>query len=174
MNITEKEEQVSQIKELIGNASAMFLVDYAKVNVADINSLRKEFLKEGIKYKVFKNTLFKKALSEFEGYEKFNDLLVGMTGVAFVNGENASASAKIIKKYYDATSKFAMKGCYVESQFFSGDQLDLVATLPTKPEVVAGILGSLSSPASGIVGAISAVMRDLVGVLEAIEKKQAA
>ncbi|MGE5362506.1 MAG: 50S ribosomal protein L10 [Bacteroidota bacterium] len=174
MNITEKEEQVSQIRTLIQSAHAIFVVDYAKVNVADINALRKEFLKEGIKYKVFKNTLFKKAVSEFDGYEKLNDLMVGMSGIAFVESDNASAPAKIIKKYFDATQKFSLKGCYIEKQFFPGSQLDMLSTLPTKPDIIAGIIGSLASPASGIVGAIGAVMRDIVGVLDAIEKKQAA
>ncbi|MGE5399804.1 MAG: 50S ribosomal protein L10 [Ignavibacteriales bacterium] len=173
MDIKEKEEKVSQIKELIDDASAIYLVDYSKVNVADINNIRKEFRKEGVKYKVFKNTLFKKALSEANKYEKFNDLLVGMTGAAFVK-DNATAPAKIIKKYYDASNKLALKGCYIETQFFEGDKLDALSTLPSKPEIIAGIIGSLDSPASGIVGAINAVMRDLVGVLDAIEKKQAA
>ena len=173
MNKTEKEEMISQIKDLINTSNAIYLIDYSRVNVGDINNLRKEFRKEGIKYKVFKNTLFKKALIEIQGYDKFNDLLVGMTGFAFVE-ETSTIPAKIIKKHFDTTQKFSLKGCYLETQFFDGSQLDVLSTLPTKAEMVAGIIGSINSPASGIVGVLNAVVRDLVSVVDEISKKKAA
>jgi large subunit ribosomal protein L10 len=62
----------------------------------------------------------------------------------------------------------------VENRVYDGSQLDELAKLPTKNEIIAGILGSIQAPASGIVGAINAVMRDLVSVIDAIEKKKAA
>ena len=109
MKKTEKVEIVDKIKELISNSYGMFLVNYSGVNVADINKLRSGFIKEGVTYKVFKNTLFKKALEQVGGYDKFNDQLVGMIGVAFA-GENFVAPAKIIKKYFDETGKLSFKG----------------------------------------------------------------
>jgi len=173
MDKTEKDEIISQIKDLVNTSTAIYLIDYSKVNVEDINNLRNEFRKEGVKYKVFKNTFFKKALLEIEGYDKLNDLLVGMTGFAFVQN-NATAPAKIIKKYFDTTQKFSLKGCYIEDQFFDGKQLDALSTLPTKAEIVAGIIGSISAPASGIVGSLNAVIRELVSVIDEIAKKKAA
>jgi large subunit ribosomal protein L10 len=173
MDKTEKDEVISQIKDLVNSSNAIYLIDYSKVNVEDINNLRNEFRKEGIKYKVFKNTFFKKALVEIEGYDKLNDLLVGMTGFAFAQ-ENATTPAKIIKKYFDSTQKFSLKGCYIENQFFDGKQLDALSTLPTKVEIVAGIIGSINAPASGIVGALNAVIRELVSVIDEIAKKKAA
>ena len=71
MKRLEKEEQIEQIKELIGNSSAMFLVDYRGVNVADINKLRAQFRKEGVTYKVFKNTLFKMLRFQIERIKVF-------------------------------------------------------------------------------------------------------
>jgi large subunit ribosomal protein L10 len=173
MDKSEKNEMISQIKELINNSSAIYVVDYNGVNVEDINQLRKEFRKEGVTYKVFKNTLFKKALIDVKGYEKLSDLLVGMSGFAFTN-DNTTVPAKVIKKYFDNSGKFVLKGCYIETQFFDGNQLDALSILPTKPEIIAGIMGSLNSPVSGIIGTINAVMRDIVGVLDAIGKKKAA
>lgn len=174
MNKTEKEELVSQIKEYVDNSTAIYFVDYAGVNVADINALRKEFRKEKVSYKVFKNTLFKKAVEEDGGYKNLDDMLTGMTGFAFVK-DNISAPAKIIKKFGDTSNgKFALKGCYIEKQFYSGNKINELASLPTKNDVIAGILSSINAPASGIVGAINAVMRDLVYVIDAIEKKKAA
>jgi large subunit ribosomal protein L10 len=173
MKREEKGEMIEQIKELVKNSSAMFLVDYRGVNVADINKLRSNFRKDGVTYKVFKNTLFKKALEQTGGYEKFNAQLIGMIGIAF-SGENFVAPAKIIKKYSDESKKFSFKGCYIDSTYYGAEQLDVIASMPTKEEIMAGIVGSIAAPASGIVGAINAVIRDLVSVIDEVGKKKAA
>ncbi len=173
MNKTEKAEIIEQIKELVNKSSGLFLVDYRGVTVEDINKLRSSFRKEGVTYKVFKNTLFKKALDQIQGYEKFNEQLVGMIGVAFA-GDNFVAPAKIIKKYFDDTQKLSFKGCYIESAYYGADQLNTIASMPTKEEIIAGIIGSVASPATGIVGAINAVIRDLVSVIDEVAKKKAA
>jgi large subunit ribosomal protein L10 len=96
-----------------------------------------------------------------------------MTGYAFASS-NPVAPAKIIKKYFDDKQKLALKACYIEDQFYTGDQLNVLASLPSKKEIVAGILGSLNAPITGVVGVINAVMRDLVSVIDEISKKQAA
>lgn len=173
MKKEEKVESIKEIKELLENASGVFLVDYKGVNVADINKLRATFKKEGLTYKVFKNTLFKKSLDQLGRYEQFNEQLVGMIGTVFA-GENYVAPAKIIKKYFDEKGKFVFKGCYLENNFYGASQLDIIASMPSKEETIASIIGSINSPASGIVGAINAVMRDLVSVIDEVGKKKAA
>lgn len=173
MNKNEKSEIVSDVKEMIEKSTAVYVTDFKGINVADISALRNDFRKEGVNYKVIKNTLFIRAIKETGKYTKLEDYLVGMAGYAFTS-DNPVAPAKIIKKYFDEKQKLALKACYIEDQFFSGSQLDELAKLPTKGEIIAGILGSISSPASGIVGAINAVMRDLVSVIDEISKKQAA
>ena len=173
MKKEEKGEMIEQIKELIKKSPSMFLVDYRGVNVADINKIRSDFRKEGVTYKVFKNTLFKKALEQSGGFEKFNPQLIGMIGVAFT-GENFVAAAKVIKKYFDEKQKLSFKGCYIDSTYYGADQLNTIASMPTKDEIMAGIVGSIAAPASGIVGAINAVIRDLVSVIEEVGKTKAA
>lgn len=173
MNKTEKNEIISEIKTLINQSDGIFLIDYSGVNVEDINQLRRSFLKENITYKVFKNTLLNRAFKEAGGYEEFSPLLVGMTGVAFTRG-NYVAPAKIIKKYSKDAKKFTLKGCYLETQFYGADKLDVLASMPTKEELISSIIGSIASPASGIVGSINAVIRDLVSVIDEVGKKKAA
>ena len=173
MNKNEKAELIAEAKELIQNASAVYLTDYSKINVLDISEIRNQFRKDGVKYRVFKNTLFKRALVESGKFEKLADHLEGMTGFAFAS-TNPVAPAKIIKKYNDTSQKFPLKACYIETQYYDGSKLKELAELPTKEEVIAGILGSLNSPASGIVGSIAAVIRDLVSVIDEVSKKKAA
>ncbi len=173
MNKNEKSEIIAEAKELIQNSSAVFLTDYSSINVSDITELRNQFRKDGVTYKVFKNTLFKRALTESGKFEKLAEHLEGMTGFAFAS-TNPVAPAKIIKKFNDTSQKFALKACYIETQYFDGSKLNQLASLPTKEELIAGIIGSLNSPASGIVGSISAVIRDLVSVIDEVSKKKAA
>lgn len=173
MNKNEKAEIIAEAKELIQNSSAVFLTDYSNISVADITELRNQFRKDGVKYKVFKNTLFKRALAESGKFEKLAEHLEGMTGFAFAS-TNPVAPAKIIKKFNDTSQKFALKACYIETQYYDGSKLNQLASLPSKDELIAGIIGSLNSPASGIVGSISAVIRDLVSVIDEVSKKKAA
>ena len=173
MNKNEKAELIAEAKELIQNASAVYLTDYSKINVSDISEIRNQFRKDGVTYRVFKNTLFKRALDESGKFEKLADHLEGMTGFAFAS-TNPVAPAKIIKKYNDTSQKFPLKACYIETQYYDGSKLKELAELPTKEEVIAGILGSLNSPASGIVGSIAAVLRELVSVIDEVSKKKAA
>ena len=173
MNRNEKSEIISEIKELLESSSAIYLTDYSGINVEDISNIRNQFRNEGVRYKVFKNTLVKRALDEAGKYEKIADHLIGMTGFAFAS-TNPLAPAKIINKYFGDKEKLALKACYVEGDYFEGSQLKTLATLPTKNELIASILGSISAPVSGIVGSINAVMRDLVSVVDQISQRQAA
>jgi large subunit ribosomal protein L10 len=173
MDRNEKSEIISEIKELLESSSAVYLTDYHGINVEDISALRNQFRNEGVSYKVYKNTLVKRALQESGKYDKIADHLTGMIGFAFTTS-NPLAPAKIINKYYGDKEKLSLRACYVEGEYFDGSQLKVLATLPTKNELIASIMGSLNSPVSGIVGAINAVMRDLVSVVDQISKKQAA
>lgn len=174
MNKNQKSDMVAELKDIIDNSSAVYLTDYTGISVAQINNIRNDFRKENVRYKVFKNTLFKRALDESGKYDKLANHLVGMTGFVFASADNPVAPAKIIKKYFDTTQKLSLKACYIETNYFDGSQLAELAALPTKNEIIAGILGSLQAPASGIVGAINAVMRDLVSVVDQISQRKAA
>lgn len=173
MNRNEKDEIVSEVKEMIDSASAVYLTDYAGISVEDITDIRNKFRKEGVKYRVIKNTLFKRALKETGKFEKLNEHLIGMTGYVFA-GSNPIAPAKIIQKYFDEKQKLPLKACYVDGEFYAGSELKTLASLPSKEEIISGIMGSLNSPASGIVGVLNAVMRDLVSVIYEVSKKKAA
>lgn len=173
MNRTEKSNVVSEVTEIMEKSTAIFLTDYSGINVEDISDLRNQFRNEGVNYKVFKNTLFKRALEESGKYEKLADHLVGMTSFAFAD-ENPVAPAKIIKKYFDKNKKLSLKACYIEGEYYDGSNLNTLALLPSKNDLVASIIGSINAPASGIVGAINAVMRDLVSVIDEVSKTKAA
>jgi large subunit ribosomal protein L10 len=173
MNRSEKEAIVSEVAEKVSRATAMYFADFTGLTVGEASELRREFRKAGIEYTVVKNTLAKKALERVTGYDRVYDKLVGPTGIAF-SYDDAVAPAKIIKKFNEKSGKLKLKAAVLEKQVFDGTQLDELSKLPSRAELMAGVLGSIQAPISGIVGVLGAVARDLVNVIDAIEKKKAA
>jgi large subunit ribosomal protein L10 len=123
-----------------------------------------------------KNTLIKKALGQSDNkfsaqQDKIAEHLKGPTGVIFAY-EDPVSPAKIIKKFFDKSEKPKLKLALVESQVYDSKKLNELASLPTKPEIISSIIGSLHAPISGIVGSLSAVIRDLASIIEEVAKKQ--
>jgi large subunit ribosomal protein L10 len=173
MNRSDKEAIVAEVAERASRAAAMYFADFTGLTVEEETELRREFRKAGIEYRVVKNTLAKKALERVSGYDRVYDKLVGPTGIAF-SYDDVIAPARIIKKFNEKSGKFTLKAAVLEKQIFDGSQLDQLSKLPTRKDLMAGVVGSLHAPISGIVGAIGAVTRDLVYVIDAIEKKKQA
>jgi large subunit ribosomal protein L10 len=170
---SQKEKIIEDLKEKISRAQGMYFADFTGITVEEVNNLRNEFYKEGIDYHVVKNTLALKALESVTGYDKVYDKLVGPTAIAF-GYDDPVLPAKIIKKFSDKTKKLTVKACVIEKQVFEGSELSTIASMPSRPEIISAILGSIQAPMTGIVGALNAVVRDLVYVIDAIEKKKAA
>jgi large subunit ribosomal protein L10 len=173
MKRSEKEQIIADVKGKIERAKGMYFADFTGITVEEVNELRREFRKANIDYQVVKNTLVRKALESVTGYDKVIDKLVMPTAIAF-GYDDPIAPARIIKKFSQKNEKLKVKVCVVENQVFEGSQLDHLAKLPSRGEIIAGVLGSIQAPISGVVGVIAAVMRDLVSVIDAIEKKKAA
>jgi len=170
MKRNEKEQVAAEVADLISGSSSLFFTDFAGMTVAESNELRREFQKNGVKYQVVKNTLIKKAMQKFSSDDSTYRYLVGQTAIAF-GVEDPVSPAKVLKKFFEKNQKPATKAFVIEKQVFEGSRLAEFAAMPSKPELISAIMGSLQSPASGIAGAISAVMRDLVSVIDAVGKK---
>ncbi len=139
--------------------------------------MRDEFYNAKVDYRVIKNTLIKKALEQcsntkFTGQiDKLVENLKGATGVVFAY-EDPVSPAKIIKKFFEKLEKPKLKVALVESIAYDKSKLNELASLPTKPEIISSIIGSLHAPISGIVNVIDAVMRDMASVIEEVSKKK--
>ncbi len=177
MNKKQKEQTVQEIKEKLDKASSLYFTDFSGLTVAETNELRDEFYNAKLEYKVLKNTLIKKALEsakdgKFSGQaENLIKNLKGPTGVIFAFDDPVSP-AKIIKKFYEKIERPKLKIALIESIAYDSSKLNELASLPSKPEIISSIIGSLHSPISGIVNAINAVIRDLASVIEEVAKKK--
>ncbi len=171
ITLERKQQIVEELTERLQSAKGIYFVDFAKISVEEIGKIRREFSEQNVEFKVAKNTLILRALANLEGYSLPDRKLFGQTAMVLAY-DDATAPAKIIKKIYEKEQKLALKAAFVEGQYFDGADLKVVASLPSRAELVAGILGSLNSPISGIVGSINAVMRDVASLIEEVAKKQ--
>lgn len=169
---TEKESAVADIKATFARVSSAVFVDYAGMTVEEISNLRAKFRERGVEYKVFKNTLVKKALAG----EKFVDALAkkalkGMTGVA-LSFEEPSAAARVVKDFVRENEKLKIKGGLLEGTVLDASQVEnQLATLPNKDEARALLLATLNAPAQTFVRLLNAPPQQLVLVLEAKRAK---
>ena len=175
MTKQDKEQEVLELQEKLDKASSIYFTDFTGLTVEETNEFRNDLYNAKIDYKVFKNTLIKKALdggkNEFSKQgEILTNHLKGPTGVIFAYDDPVSP-AKIIKKFFDKSQKPKLKVAIVENVSYESSKLNTLASFPTKPEIIASIVGSLHAPISGIVNLINAVLRDLASVIEEAAKK---
>ena len=173
IRIDKKKEIVAELVDFLKPAEGIFFVDFSKLPVKEMSEIRKEFNEINAKMRIAKNTLILRAIAQIEGVEVPAELMVGQTAI-IIAGNDVTAPAKTIKKVFDKTGLLGLKAAVIEGQLYDGKQLNLVASLPSRADLMAGILGSLQSPVSGIVGSINAVMRDLASIIEEVAKKKAA
>ncbi len=170
-NFEAKKQVVEEIKEKIQNSKSVVFVKSLGLTVAEDTELRKEFLSKQVEYKVLKNTLIRRAFNDL-GVTDFDDELNGPTSVAF--GHDETSAAKIVieaAKKYD--TKLSVKCAYVEGNKVDVKGVKALASMPSKEELVAKMLGSLQAPISNFVGVLSAIPRGLVIALNAVAEKKA-
>ena len=162
---------VEEIKQKIQGAKSVVFVKFQGLTVAQDTELRREFRKNNVEYKVLKNTLVRRAFNEL-GVTDFDEDLNGPTSVAFGADETGAAKviAEAVKKY---EKKVEIKSAYVDGGKVDVAGVNALASMPSKEELIAKMLGSLQAPISNFVGVLSAMPRSLVIALNAIAEKKA-
>ena len=150
-----KVEKVAEIKEKLQNASSFVLVDYKGLTVAEDTTLRSEYRKSGVTYRVYKNRLMKIALNEL-GYTQFDDALNGPTAIA-LGSDDIAAPAKIAMDKAKAFKKMTIKCGFVDGKYLDEEGCKVLATLPSREGLISQILGLLQAPMAGLARAVSAI-----------------
>ena len=173
MKKEEKKEIITEVAETVRKANGIFFTNFSGLTVGQATELRREFFKAGVQYRVVKNTLIREALKELSGYDTVFAKLVGPTGVAFAF-DDPVAPAKIIQKFTEKHNKLSLKVCVLDHQVFEGTKLAELAKLPSRKEIMAGVLGSVQAPLAGVPTVINALLRDIASIVDEIGKKKAA
>ena len=172
MPTAKKEATIDALREKIASAKNLFFTNYQGLTVEEISKLRNELRKDGSTYGVVKNTLFRRAASE-ELAAQLDAILAGPTGVVFA-GEDPVAPAKAIKTFSDGTKAVTVKAAYIDGKLVDAKQVQALAALPPKQELLAKLVGSLKSPLYGLVYVLSGNQSGLVRVLNAIREQKSA
>ncbi|MBO4472588.1 MAG: 50S ribosomal protein L10 [Clostridia bacterium] len=167
--LEEKKQLVEELKEKIGAAQSIVIVDYKGLTVFEDTELRKTLREANVEYRVLKNRLMQKALNEL-GYTEFDEALNGPTAVAFAMTDPA-APAKILLESADKTKKVSIKCGMVDGAYITPDGVKELATLPPKEVLIAKLLGTMSAPISGLARVLNETIAGLARVLNQIAEK---
>lgn len=167
-----KSEKVAQIKEKVEKAQVAIVTEYQGMSVEEITKLRRALQKEEGDYMVTKNTLAKLAVKD-TNYELLTDLLTGPIAIAFGYGDQVMP-AKALAKFIKETEKGKIVGAVLDGKLLSADEAKALASLPSKQEIYAKMLGCINSPASGIANSINAVMSQLTRTMAAVRDQKSA
>lgn len=164
---------INKIAETLKEYSGFYLVETAGLNAEKTSALRRACAKSDIKLMVVKNTLLHKALEATEGdFQELYPVLKGSTSVMFTNVGNAPA--KLLKDFVKKDDVLpCLKAAYVEETVYVGaDQLDALASIKSKNELIADVVALLHSPAKNVVSALTSGGTKLHGILETLSKKE--
>jgi large subunit ribosomal protein L10 len=164
MNRTDKEQLVTDLKEKIGSATALYYTDFTGLNVKRMTELRRRLRKANVEYVVIKNTLALRAVNE-SGL--VGERLKGPTGL--VVAKDPVAAAKVITDFAKENDKKpAVKGGMFEGKAIDTAQVTKLATMPSREQMLAELGAGLQSPMAAFVGALNGVLYMFAGALDAL------
>ena len=169
----EKVAVVAEVTEKLSNAEAVLLTEYRGMTVAQLASLRRALRPIGAEYKVYKNTLVRRAADE-AGFADLNDQLVGPTAITFVTGDVAAA-AKALRDFGRTNPLLVIKGGALGTKLVSDADVQALADLPSRDVLLAQLAGAFQAPMAKMAGLLQALPRNFAYGLKAlIDQKQAA
>ncbi len=159
-NIEAKKQIVEEIKGKIQNSKSIVLADYNKLTVLEVTALRNKFKEVNCEYKVYKNTLVRKAFNEL-GITDFDNDLNGTTATVFCADETSGAAvfARETKANPALVEKIVPKCAYVEQKYLDKAGVKALAAIPSKETLIAKMLGCFQSSLSKFVGVLDAIAK---------------
>lgn len=155
MRKEDKGGMVELIASTIKEYNHFYITDTTGLNAARTSDLRRACFKADVKLLVVKNTMLEKALESMDqDFSPLYGALKGTSALMFSNTGNAPA--KLIKTFRDKGTIPALKGAYVEEGFYGADQLDVLAAIKSKNELIADVVALLQSPMRNIISALVA------------------
>ena len=167
-----KAQYIDDLAKELSESGIIYLADTSGLTVEAINQLRRKCFQSNVQLKVVKNTLLSKAMDRVEGknFGKLNEVLSGPTSIMY--SEVGNLPAKLIQDFRKKNAKPILKGAYIDEAVFIGDdQLENLATLKSKEEVLGEIIGLLQSPAKNVISALKGQGGKIAGILKTLEER---
>ena len=143
-----KQPIVDEISAAIKDAQSVVVVDYRGLTVAEDTQLRKNLREAGVSYKVYKNTLVKRAV-EGTDFEPISEVLEGPSAFA-VSTEDATAPARVLAEFAKKAPNLEIKAGVVEGTYYDAEGMKAIAAVPSREVLLSKLLGSLQSPITNL------------------------
>jgi large subunit ribosomal protein L10 len=168
MKRTEKEQLVSELTDKIKGASAVYYTDFTGLNVKRMTELRRRLRRADVEYVVIKNTLALRAVNE-SGFA--GSRLRGPTGI--VVGKDAVAAAKVLSDFArENENKPEVKGGLLDGRAIQAAQVQQLASLPSREQLLAELGAGLMSPMAAFAGAMNGLLYMFAGALDALKTQR--
>ena len=169
-----REEKSNVIKNLtaeLAENTNVYMTDISGLNANETSNLRRACFKANIKLSVVKNTLLSKAMeSSDKDFGSLNEVLVGNTALMY--SEVGNSPAKLIKQFRKKSERPLLKGASIEdSVYFGDDQVEFLANIKSKEELIGEVITILQSPAKNVISALQSSGSILSGVLKTLSEK---
>jgi len=170
MNRDEKAQAISELETAMGKATNAFLIDFKGITVPQVTELRKQVRETNSKYLVVKNTLALIAVKD-SPLKQLESAFSGPTAVAF-NATDAVALAKALTKFAKDVPTVQFKGALLNGQAVPASQIQAIAALPSREELIAKLLYLMQHPIRGLATVLQANIRKFAVVLDQIAKQK--
>lgn len=170
MNRDEKAQAISEFSEGIGKATNAFLISFKGITVPQVTELRKQVRDTGSEYVVIKNTLALIAVKD-SPLTQLKDHFTGETAVAY-NTTDAVALAKVLTKFAKDVPTVQFKGAMLGGQVVAAAEIQNIANLPSREELIARLLYLMQHPIRGLAVVLNGTIRNLAIVLDQIAKQK--
>lgn len=169
--LEKKKQKVEQLVQKMKNAKSIVFADYRGLTVEQDTELRVALRNAGVDYSVVKNSLTRFALKE-NGIESATENVKGPISMAISN-DDVVAPAKVLNEFAEKYKELELKFGILEGKLIDAKEVEQIAKLPSKEELVARVLSGLNSPLYGFVSVLNANLRGLVVALNAVAEKKA-
>ena len=174
ITIDRKKEIISQLKDEIDSSKSIFLADFKRLKVEEINEFREMCRDEGVIYRVVKNTYLKRAFGESD-VVGLDDVLVGPSAIAMAMDDPVAPARVIkefIKKYKNKKDDFYLKIGYMDNSTFDKNKIMQLADLPSREVLLGMLAGTLKAPIGKLAAVLQANISKVVYVLSAVKDKK--
>lgn len=160
-----------EVRERFNESEAVLFTEYRGLNVAEMADLRGQLINADCRYKIFKNTLVRHALTD-EAPEGTLDLLGGPTALAFC-GKDPSAAAKALRTFAADHEALVIKGGVLAGSLLTEAQVRELADLPSRDQLMAEMLGTFTAPLSAIASMMNNLIGEVSGLVQSLIDKSA-
>ena len=168
-----KQEDLNALTEQLNNSKSAMIVSFTKLTVSKDQEFRHQLREAGAKYQVVKNTIARQAVKG-TAYEGASEYLKGVSGIAWTENDAVILSKTVSKFIKENRDFYTFKAGIVEGKVVNLAQVEAIASLPSKEELISKLMFVINAQAQRIVSVINAVPRNLAVVVKQIgEQKEA-